>query len=147
MKKLLLVMAATGLLVAETQIDVRHIIVRTPGEILVVDEAGHVVPAQLGKGLIVDWTTTPPTLNVLSSGAVIEKTRKIYRPTVATPELGIPEAFVPASLDVIVDGLEFAPGTEAEGADYWLDGPLIRFYEKSVPQPGWVVQLKYRLLK
>ncbi len=144
MKRILLILAATGILAAQTGIDVGQLRARSAGKILLVgDGFFNIVPAQLGPDLSVDWTTAPPTLNVLTgSGAAQE--RMIYRLKVPTADFTIPQAFMPSSVRLYSNGLLLAPGDEASGADYQINGSMVHFHLRSVPQAGWTVQLLYR---
>ncbi len=143
MKKLLLVIAVTGILAAQTGIDVGQLRARSAGKILLVgDGFFNIIPAQLGPGLTIDWSTSPPTLNAKASGTVATE-REIYRPTVPTADFTIPQAFVPSSVRLYSNGLLLAPGDEASGADYQINGSMVHFHPASVPQAGWTVQLLY----
>ncbi len=77
-------------------------------------------------------------------GVLGDLKRKIYWTTGVTANFEVPEAFTPANLMVICGGLVQSPGTEAEKADYEINGSTVHFHPRSVPQVGWSVQLLYR---
>lgn len=171
MKKLLLVIAAAGLLAAQTGIDIEQLRARGEGKVLVrVGEGFFNIRSAALDGLTVDPGTPPvlrvipaPPSDILSAGQQAEVAAMIaaamlditpghenYYLTVPTADFVVPEAFLAGTLQVFANGVLQSEGPEGVGNYELTPARTVHFHDNNekpnastVPRAGWWVLLTW----
>lgn len=137
---MVMVMVAGGM--AQTRVKPRQLTPAGPGpSVQVVKRDGTIAIAQLDGTIVLDESTSPPTLRAVGVGPTTrEMWGEAFAPTGPTPSINLSQAPVVGTVRVFLNGLRLTQAIDT----YTIADRTITFATANQPQAGDVICVDYR---